>query len=46
MEESGSGSESSSTSAVAEALPAGQSITPCPAGMKAMTRSAPSMPPR
>ena len=43
MLESGSGSESSSTSAVAEPRPpAGQSITPCPAGMKASTRSAPS----
>ena len=42
IEESGSGSESSSTSAVAEplALPLGQSITPCPAGMNASTRSA------
>ena len=39
MEESGSGSSSSNTSAVEERSPTGQFTAPCPAGMKANVRS-------
>ena len=42
MEESGNGSSSSKTSAVAESAPIGQLSAPWPAGMKAKARSAPS----